>query len=97
MDIENQNHCISFGSDEIRQKIYRIKNEASQPFFFILLYQTTFSVIETGFNKLINKLKNAIQSEEHVTAHKDFVNYMSFAILSDQESIRYFWFRHKLL
>ena len=55
--------------------------------FFISLYQITFSAIETGLFRLINKLTNAVQFEELVNAHKDFLDYMSIAILSDQESI----------
>ncbi|KAK8886711.1 hypothetical protein M9Y10_042179 [Tritrichomonas musculus] len=55
--------------------------------FFISLYQITFSAIETGLFKLTNRLNNAAQFEELINAHNDFVDYMSIAILSDQDSI----------
>lgn len=82
---------------KIRQLIYKL---ATIPFarqyaglrmqlnqFFISLYQITFTEIETGLYKLMNQFENAKSFDELADAHKNFVEYISLAVLSDQENI----------
>ena len=55
--------------------------------FFLSLYQITFSAIEEGFYKLKTDFLNSHKFEDLIEAHKKFVNYISIAVLTDQENI----------